>query len=90
MTQGQGRGAASLFPLLRFPSGVKLRGHLKRPSDGAEPEKIAWIQCVGSRDAARQALEAYKNDGAEVHMFLEADKYLVYSRRQASAASSTD
>ncbi len=26
--------------------------HIKRPSDGAEPEKIAWIQCVGSRDAA--------------------------------------
>jgi heterodisulfide reductase subunit A len=27
--------------------------HIKRPSDGADPEKIAWIQCVGSRDAAR-------------------------------------
>jgi heterodisulfide reductase subunit A2 len=26
---------------------------VQRPSDGAEPEKIAWIQCVGSRDAAR-------------------------------------
>jgi len=26
--------------------------HIKRPSDGVEPEKIAWIQCVGSRDAA--------------------------------------
>ncbi|MFA5112083.1 MAG: CoB--CoM heterodisulfide reductase iron-sulfur subunit A family protein, partial [Desulfobaccales bacterium] len=26
--------------------------HIKRPSDGAQPEKIAWIQCVGSRDAA--------------------------------------
>ena len=26
--------------------------HIKRPSDNAEPEKIAWIQCVGSRDAA--------------------------------------
>ena len=24
-------------------------GHLVRPSDGKEPEKIAWIQCVGSR-----------------------------------------
>jgi len=27
-------------------------GHVKRPSDGAEPQKIAWIQCVGSRDAS--------------------------------------
>jgi len=25
-------------------------GHLVRPSDGKEPKKIAWIQCVGSRD----------------------------------------
>ncbi|MFQ5903463.1 MAG: FAD-dependent oxidoreductase, partial [Candidatus Binatia bacterium] len=27
-------------------------GHLQRPSDGREPHKIAWIQCVGSRDAS--------------------------------------
>ncbi len=26
-------------------------GHVLRPSDGAPPKKIAWIQCVGSRDA---------------------------------------
>jgi len=26
-------------------------GHLRRPSDGAEPRRIAFIQCVGSRDA---------------------------------------
>ncbi len=25
-------------------------GHLLRPSDHKEPQKIAWIQCVGSRD----------------------------------------
>jgi len=25
-------------------------GHLVRPSDEAEPKKIAWIQCVGSRE----------------------------------------
>ncbi len=25
-------------------------GHLKRPSDGRDPQKIAWLQCVGSRD----------------------------------------
>jgi len=25
-------------------------GHLVRPSDKKEPKKIAWIQCVGSRD----------------------------------------
>jgi len=25
-------------------------GHLVRPSDNQEPKKIAWLQCVGSRD----------------------------------------
>ena len=25
-------------------------GHLVRPSDQVEPQKIAWLQCVGSRD----------------------------------------
>jgi len=29
------------------------QGHLKRPSDHTEPKKIAWIQCVGSRDINR-------------------------------------
>jgi len=26
------------------------QGHVRRPSDQAEPKRIAWIQCVGSRD----------------------------------------
>ena len=28
-------------------------GHIKRPSDGRVPNRIAWLQCVMSRDAAR-------------------------------------
>ncbi len=28
-------------------------GHLVRPSDGREPRKIAWLQCVGSRSTNR-------------------------------------
>ena len=28
-------------------------GHLVRPSDRKEPKKIAWLQCVGSRDLNR-------------------------------------
>ncbi len=28
-------------------------GHLIKPSDGREPMKIAWIQCVGSRETQR-------------------------------------
>jgi heterodisulfide reductase subunit A2 len=27
-------------------------GHVRRPSDGSDPKRIAWIQCVGSRDAS--------------------------------------
>ena len=30
------------------PSG----GHVKRPGDQTEPKRVAWIQCVGSRDAS--------------------------------------
>ncbi|MBN1539658.1 MAG: FAD-dependent oxidoreductase, partial [Candidatus Thermoplasmatota archaeon] len=26
------------------------KGHVKRISDGKEPKKVAWLQCVGSRD----------------------------------------
>jgi heterodisulfide reductase subunit A-like polyferredoxin len=26
------------------------QGHLQRPSDHKEPQKIAWLQCIGSRD----------------------------------------
>lgn len=29
------------------------RGRMLRPSDGRAPERIAWIQCVGSRDTHR-------------------------------------
>lgn len=34
------------------PSGPCM-GHLERPSDGREPKRIAWLQCVGSRDINR-------------------------------------
>ena len=29
------------------------QGEVRRPSDGAHPKRIAWIQCVGSRDESR-------------------------------------
>lgn len=38
------------FERLLSASGPTL-GHLVRPSDGTEPKKIAWLQCVGSRDS---------------------------------------
>ena len=32
-------------------SGGPYQGHLVRPSDQKEPRRIAWLQCVGSRDS---------------------------------------
>lgn len=40
-----------------------------------------------TREDARQAMEAYKIDGFEVHLFLEEEKFLVYTRRLVSQAS---
>jgi heterodisulfide reductase subunit A-like polyferredoxin len=37
------------FERLLSPAGPT-QGHLVRPSDDKEPLKIAWLQCVGSRD----------------------------------------
>jgi len=40
------------FERILSPSGPTM-GHLVRPSDHTEPKKIAWLQCVGSRDMNR-------------------------------------
>jgi len=59
-------------------------GHVKRPSDGARPKKIAFLQCIGSRDqthdycsavccmyAAKEAIMAKEHDpDADVHIFM--------------------
>jgi heterodisulfide reductase subunit A-like polyferredoxin len=34
-------------------AGGPTMGHLARPSDDKEPDKIAWLQCIGSRDTNR-------------------------------------
>lgn len=34
---------------MQKPLGPK-QGQIRRPSDGAIPQKVAWLQCVGSRD----------------------------------------
>ena len=40
------------FERLLSASGPTM-GHLTKPSDGTKPQKIAWLQCVGSRDMNR-------------------------------------
>ena len=37
------------FERILAPSGP-YSGHAKRPSDGRTPRRIAWLQCIGSRD----------------------------------------
>jgi len=37
------------FEQMQKPLGPQ-QGQVRRPSDGAIPKKIAWLQCVGSRD----------------------------------------
>lgn len=34
------------------------QGHLVRPSDGKPPRKIAWLQCIGSRDRTNRYCSA--------------------------------
>ncbi|MGB9722603.1 MAG: FAD-dependent oxidoreductase [Chloroflexia bacterium] len=60
------------------------QGHVRRPSDGRTPEKVAWLQCVGSRDqehaycssvccmyAMKQAIIAKEHDPAlQAHVFM--------------------
>jgi heterodisulfide reductase subunit A len=40
------------FERLQKPVGPE-KGIIKRPSDGRVPRKVAWLQCVGSRDINR-------------------------------------
>jgi heterodisulfide reductase subunit A-like polyferredoxin len=59
-------------------------GHVKRPSDGERPRKIAFLQCVGSRDqshdycssvccmyATKEAIMACEHEpDTEIHVFM--------------------
>ena len=51
------KGLANVVTSLEFErilsAGGPTGGHVLRPSDGKAPSKIAWLQCVGSRDLNR-------------------------------------
>jgi len=71
------------FERLLSASGPTM-GHVRRPSDGARPQKIAFLQCIGSRDqthdycsavccmyAAKEAIMAKEHEpDTEVHIFM--------------------
>ncbi len=71
------------FERLLSASGPTM-GHVQRPSDGRKPRKIAFLQCIGSRDrshdycsavccmyATKQAIMAIEHEpDTEVHVFM--------------------
>ena len=46
------------FERMANPAGPS-DGHIRRPSDGAAPKRIAWLQCVGSRDKTHDYCSAF-------------------------------
>jgi heterodisulfide reductase subunit A len=71
------------FERLLSASGPTM-GHVQRPSDGEHPQKIAFLQCIGSRDqshdycsavccmyATKEAIMAKEHEpGLDVHVFM--------------------
>ena len=71
------------FERLLSASGPTM-GHIVRPSDGKEPQRIAFLQCVGSRDqthdycssvccmyATKEAIMAKEHQpGLDIHVFM--------------------
>jgi heterodisulfide reductase subunit A len=49
-------------------------GHLVRPSDKKEPEKIAWLQCVGSRDAHHGATSTFEPSAKTLNVIITRPK----------------
>jgi hypothetical protein len=61
---------------------------LARKVDG---KKFMWDGVVyDSDDQAQQVMEGYAKDGFEVQKFVNADQFLVYSRRVATVEKSGD
>jgi heterodisulfide reductase subunit A-like polyferredoxin len=58
-------------------------GHIQRLSDGQEPRKIAWIQCVGSRDAA------INQDYCSAVCCMAATKQAIIAKEHGSSIEST-
>jgi len=52
-------------------AGGPFQGHLIRPSDHTEPEKIAWLQCVGSRNT-NQCKNGYCSNVCCMHAIKQA------------------
>ncbi len=65
---------------------IRLEGDVRRPSDGSRPERLAFIQCVGSRDLTLDHLfcsrvccgYALRMGKAMKHRWPEMDPYVFY------------
>ena len=58
-------------------------GHIRRPGDGKDPKKIAWLQCVGSRD------ESVEKGYCSAMCCMYAVKEAVIAREHVSAIEPT-
>jgi heterodisulfide reductase subunit A len=55
---GRYRNVITTMEFERFLSATgPTDGHIHRPSDNSVPKKVAWIQCVGSRESIRKGRE---------------------------------
>ena len=59
------------FERILSPSGP-YQGHIQRPSDGVTPKRVAFIQCVGSRDSTPDAYAPYCSGVCCMHAIKEA------------------
>jgi heterodisulfide reductase subunit A len=59
------------FERILSPSGP-YQGHIQRPSDGVTPRRIAFIQCVGSRDSSPEVNAPYCSSVCCMHAIKEA------------------
>ena len=64
-------------------------GVVKRPSDGAHPHKVAWIQCVGSRDCRGLTAEAGDSAGGEAAAYCSS-VCCMYATKEAVIAKEHD
>lgn len=66
------------------------KGVVQRPSDGAHPRKVAWIQCVGSRDSTCPPLPAGEGLGVRSRADYCSSVCCMYTTKEAIIAKEHD
>jgi len=66
------------------------KGSVQRPSDGNHPRKVAWIQCVGSRDSTCPPLPAGEELGVRERADYCSSVCCMYTTKEAIIAKEHD